>query len=559
MIQRIKTCLEQSTTKSITVDRISKCLIPTIKQSESDHTRTASHDLLIRGGFIRQSHAGLYTFLPLGMRVLTKLESIIDREMRNVDGQKVSMPCLLSSENWKKTGRWSGGNEMFKLKDRKNGEYLLAPTHEEEVTSLASSLVSSFRQLPLRIYQIGKKYRDELRPRSGLLRAKEFIMKDMYSFDKTEEEALKTYDEVSGAYRSIMKQLSIPYAVAEADTGNIGGTRSHEYHVISPVGEDTILSCANCGYDANVEKAVGKMVEAKRGELKLPFPLDKVPAIREMKVFSQSYGSVYSDCDAQKYYLIIVPEGRSINSIKLEKIVNIEGPLVLVEGSTIDASKLQSITVYMDSNIAFDSASITQVHDLIETTDGDTCIKCNDSKSSVLETKRAIEVGHTFYLGTRYSKPLEATFKNSNQKLVEFEMGCYGIGVSRLISAVIEASHDSKGIIWPQSISPYSICIIPIFSRCDRSYNSDIVQLGLNTIDLVDPTLLNAGEVIVDDRDAGVGFKLKDAALIGYPLVFVLGNDFMEKGIIEIHVRRTGEVLYVSEIGELKNILDNLK
>nr|KAJ3422299.1 hypothetical protein HK105_000336 [Polyrhizophydium stewartii] len=433
--------------------RLSQLLVPTTKESDAS-ANTQSHDLLLRGGFIRQSSAGVYSYLPFGLRVLGKLEAIIDEEMESVGGQKVSLPCLLSSESWKATGRWeTTGAEMFKVKDRKHSEFLLSPTHEEEITSLVASLVSSHRQLPLRLYQIGRKYRDELRPRSGLLRAREFIMKDMYSFDVSEDAALDTYEQVQGAYVRILKRIGAPFAVAEADTGNIGGSRSHEYHFISPDG--TL---------ANI--------------------------------------------------VVVYQAGREVNPLRLKKLDSLLGATVRPLDNEAPADAAQTIAI-IDNSLGEHSAAKVEA------------------------------IGHTFYLGTKYSAPLGAEFHDSEQRARPIVMGCYGIGVSRMIAAIVEASHDGRGIIWPRAIAPFEVCIVPLQQpkHADRqariSAQLDALVASLNKV-------LGKRNVVVDDRDAQFGFKMNDAALVGYPFVVVIGRSFLERGQIELHSRADGSVTLAS-------------
>ncbi|KAJ3277090.1 hypothetical protein HDV01_000142 [Terramyces sp. JEL0728] len=454
--------------------------------------------------------------------------------MRAVDGQKVSMPCLLSSEHWKVTGRWNTTSEMYKLNDRKKSEFLLGPTHEEEVTSLVSSLVNSFKSLPLRVYQIGKKYRDELRPRGGLLRAKEFVMKDMYSFDVSEQKALETYDQ------NIQKV---------GDSICCGGSRSHEYHLISPVGEDTILTCSSCNYTANIEKAVG-VPAIEEGSMEIPQwfnPNTPLPSINKA-----SQGLVYRSDSKEgfQYSLLVIPHGRKVNAIKLEKNLSLTNPLVINELESEFKGK-----IIIDSSLGEyeGCASI----DIIDTEEGDGCSNCKtDKRNGTLKTERAIEVGHTFYLGTKYSAPLRATFKDSAQKSVVFEMGCYGIGVSRLISGIIEASHDRHGMIWPTAVAPYKVCIVPIYDKCNREMNKDMEKILSQLVYDLSPSLLD--DVVLDDRDSSFGFKMKDAQLIGYPYVVVAGQAFLERGILEIHERRGGKMREIADVNVLRSFLQSI-
>ncbi|CAG8747145.1 4506_t:CDS:2, partial [Dentiscutata erythropus] len=417
-----------------------------------------SHQLMIRAGLIRQSSSGVYSLLPFALRSIEKIEKIIDQEMRNVE---IITPYFIKRQ-FVEADRtmecyWERG--LFKeLKlnsnfdpvedDRKTSDFCLAPTHEEEITQLVANDIFSYRQLPLRLYQIGRKFRDEMRPRAGLLRGREFIMKDLYTFDATEEAALKTYEEINEAYKKIFTRIGLPFAVAEADTGNIGGTKSHEFHILSPVGEDLILSCLRCGYTSNEECAHG------------------------------------------------------------------------IDNNRCPVCYKDSITSHDPDNF------------------------------HPLESNRAIEVGHTFLLGTKYSDPLKATFAPENKgELLSIQMGCYGIGVSRMLAAIIESSHDSKGIIWPQSVAPYRVCIIPggdepeITEKIRSLYDFLISECnGLND------------EVLIDDRmNLSFGYRMKDAELLGYPWLMIIGKKFLESGKIEIHNRHNNQRKYL-EFNEIKNL-----
>ncbi|KAJ1344457.1 proline-tRNA ligase [Batrachochytrium salamandrivorans] len=501
--------------------RLSKLLLPTSKDSDPS-ANSASHDLLLRGGFIRQSSAGIYSYLPFGLRVLDKLEAIIDDEMQHIGGQKISLPCLLSSAPWKATGRWeTTGPEMFKVKDRKNSEFLLSPTHEEEITSLVASLVSSHRQLPLRLYQIGRKYRDELRPRSGLLRAREFIMKDMYSFDSSEEAALDTYTLVQSAYHRILSRIGIPFVVAEADTGNIGGTRSHEYHFTSSVGEDTVLACSECGYIANEEKLL---------VLLRAVPLKSFPELADLCIKETVAKRVESTGSAG---VVVLDESVGNSTVSLLK-------------SAIEKSAIPG-DVVIQANI-------------ITAEEGDQCIHCHSQPekpltspngeiskpiSGHLKATRAIEIGHTFYLGTKYSEPLNAKFMSPTQGQHTIIMGCYGMGVSRMVSAIVEASHDKNGIIWPLSVAPYKVCIIALPQK-NNADNQEKVDAEVQRLVQVFGSTYGKSNIVVDDRDfVQYGYKMKDAQLVGYPFVAIVGKSFLEKGTIELHSREKGTIEHV--------------
>ncbi|KAG0003032.1 hypothetical protein BGZ80_003618 [Entomortierella chlamydospora] len=546
-----------------------------------------SQQLLLRAGMMRQSSSGIYSILPYGQRILDKIEGIIDEELENIGCQKLSLPNLLTSENWKKTGRWeSTGQEMFKVKDRRGSDFLLAPTHEEEVTSLIANEVQSYRQLPIRVYQVGRKFRDELRARSGLLRGKEFLMKDLYTFDVSEEEALKTYDEVVLAYRRIMKRLGVPYAVAEADTGNIGGTHSHEFHILSRVGEDSLLSCSSCGYTSNEERAVGviptdiskaatkfrnsqpvpKWVEsldvaprsAVRINPKLQFGIMKTPPTDETKPEVCTLVAVATSGD------------RDVNEVKVSKAI---GKMEFVESMDeikplLGEGKVDKLMLCVDQSlypgqeptrskqveingtaIPEELSSIMRSKDSTKSLEvvygdyhnckpGDSCPHCFKIRGTnePMEITRAIEIGHTFMLGTKYSRPLDAVFSPADGGAAEpIQMGCYGLGITRLLASIIEASHDKKGIIWPESVAPFRVVIV-------TSEDEECIKVAENVYDVVQDGLNAKSEVTIDDRvDTTLGFKMKDAELIGYPWMVIIGKGFLRTGKVEVQSRKTGE------------------
>ncbi|CAG8551861.1 7817_t:CDS:2 [Rhizophagus irregularis] len=518
---------------------LSKIFLPTTKnvsniKSKQKHEQEEniiceSYRLMIRAGLIRRSSSGMYSLLPLALRSLDKIERIIDFEMTSIGAQKLSLSILLSASTWKQTGRWkSAGSELFRLKDRKGSEYCLAPTHEEEITQLVGHEIASYRQLPLRLYQIGKKYRDEMRPRYGLLRGREFIMKDLYTFDTSEEAALRTYEEVLIAYKNIFNKIGVPFVIADADSGNIGGTKSHEFHFLSQVGEDMILTCSNCGYSANEERAYGS----------LPLTKQAGNGVNKKPIFN------FGISKNNRLIICILGSGYVLNVFKLKA-----------------AAKLFLSNKLFDENIykliQSNKHIITMHHgDFHNTSPGDGCPICSMSSVShnnPLIGHNAIEVGHTFLLGTKYSEPLKATFAPETPQnmgeLRPIQMGCYGIGISRMLAAIIESSYDEHGIIWPSSVAPYRVCIIP---------NSDeplIQQATRNLFDLLTSISheLN-GEVLIDDRtNLSLGYRIKDSELVGYPWMMILGKRFLESGRVEIHERRTRKILDVN-FDEIKNI-----
>ncbi|KAM3584421.1 hypothetical protein VKS41_003236 [Umbelopsis sp. WA50703] len=547
--------------------------------------------------------------LPMGLRTIEKVENIIDEEMKAIGGQKLALPLVLSSELWKKTGRWNKmGGELFKLQDRKESDFLLAPTHEEEITHIVANELSSYRQLPIRLFQIGRKYRDEMRPRSGLLRGREFTMKDLYTFDESIETASATYDEVQGAYQRIFKRIGVPFAVAEADTGNIGGSRSHEYHVLSSVGEDTLLTCPSCSYTANEEKAIGilpheqqQAAEASSSPKQIDNYLDLVT--NDLKNFQLARISVTATSgkggetviEENAMVAVYSQPKRDINILKVHDFMkkHIESkaaqqgdfsqvnvtltPITLSQDSQTANDQLyrtKSVHVLHDesllNNPLFDldekckqwnqvlgaanmPVTVHAVGDFRSAKEGDLCSNCHThNKSSQLVTKKAIEVAHTFLLGTRYSQALECSFTPREPATggvkSPVQMGCYGIGVSRLAASVIESLHDERGMVWPTSIAPYRVCILVADTRSEESntiaddlYDQLNGQSSLSTHVLTD-------QVILDDRKGGFGFKIRDAEMIGYPFVVIVGKKALNDGKVEIKERRSGEESHQVEL-----------
>lgn len=414
----------------------------------------ATHELLTTAGFVSHPSAGLAHVLPLGLRIQRKIENIVRQELDAIGCGEISLSNLSSADLWKKTGRYDNA-ELFKL-----GDMLLAPTHEEEVTQLVGGVISSPRDLPVLFYQIGRKYRDEARPRSGLLRGKEFTMKDLYSFDKDEISALDNYSQVRSAYDRIFERLGIPVASVFADSGAIGGSHSHEYHVVHASGEDTLVTCSKCDYAANIEVA-------------------------ESAAAGKSQDTTVTTVDG---VAVTHPTSHSVNPRLVKQVL-----------SKQEAGGEQT-TALTDAS----------PHNLTTPIPGDSCAIC----SSPLEFSNAIEVGHTFYLGQKYSKPLNATFKNSENKETPVYMGCYGIGITRLIAAVAEVSRDEHGLRWPAQIAPFEHVII----GDEKVVKEKSAELQ--------PYLHDA---VLDDRPKkSIGWKIKEAQLMGFPKVVVVKKDKIE-------------------------------
>ena len=401
--------------------KFSEFFIPTLKEEPSE-AEIASHSLAIRAGLIRKTASGIYSFLPLGLKVLRKIEEIVRQEMNSAGAIELFLPVLQPSDLWEKSGRWKEyGPEMFRLKDRNKRDFCLGPTHEELITYLAYLDLKSYKDLPINLYQIQVKFRDEIRPRYGLLRAREFIMKDSYSFCRTDDDLEVIYKKMHNAYCRILERIGLSYRVVEADTGLIGGSSSHEFIILADNGEDKLVFCPGCEYSANFE-----MSESSSGK------------------------------------------------------------------------------------------------------DSGSCIHCGGK----LKAEKGIEIGHIFKLGTKYSDSLDAKFVDIDGKLKPLIMGCYGIGITRMLAAAIEQQHDSKGIIWPVSIAPFMVNIIVTTGK-----NEEFLKAG----DLVYRTLTGLDvEVLYDDREVNAGIKFKDSDLIGIPIRFILGRKFLENQIIDVEYRKDG-------------------
>ena len=461
-------------------NRLSNVFLPsgnvTLKSVENSGL---GHELLLKAGYIRQSTAGIYSLLPLGVRVMERLERRIDHYMSLLGASKISLPNLAPRRIWEQTGRWeSSGRELFKIQDRKDAEFCLAPTHEEVVTKMVAADVNGYRQLPVRVYQIGRKFRDERRPRGGLLRGKEFVMKDLYTFDDGVEKAHATYRDVSDVYKAFFESLGVPYHVAEADSGNIGGDLSHEYHLPSKIGEDTLLTCSSCQYVANQEVAS----YIKTGPRKLRFG-----------------HQVYRD---SVFFETSIPAGKSLNMTQFTK-----------RAQALDESLTTLIPIApQEGQTSRYHSGHTTTHTIedppIQIEQDDPCPRC----SGPLKEVKAIEIGHTFHLGTKYSTPLNFKYSNQQNQSVAPEMGCHGIGVSRLLAALAELKHDDHGLNWPEGMAPYDTAIV--------------VDSGFEAIaDKVYDSL--TGHRVIDDRmGKSIAYKVKDMHLMGIPRVLVIGKHF---------------------------------
>ena len=544
--------------------RYSNAYIPTRKEDPAE-AEVISHKLLIRAGFIRQVAAGIYSFLPLGWRVVRKVEQIVREEMNRAGALEVLLPAVQPAQLWEESGRWEFyGPELLRFTDRKDNSYCLGPTHEEVITDLVRDEVRSYKQLPLNLYQIQTKFRDEIRPRAGLMRGREFIMKDAYSFDADADAARASYQVMFDAYNRIFERCGLRFRPVEADTGNIGGSLSHEFQVLADSGEDAITSCPSCGYTANVEMAeiapADKRDETALAELTKVDTPDK-RTVEEVTEFlgveaSQLVKTLLYVAD-EKVVAVLVPGDAEGNEVKIKKVLYAEVLEMATDDVVQEATKAPvgyAGPVGLDCRIVADhsvkamknfvvGANAADAHytganwgrdfEVTEWVDvrlagaGDPCGRCN----TPFDAYRGIEVGHVFYLGTKYSKSMGATFLNTDGKALPFEMGCYGIGITRIVSAAIEQNHDNNGIIWPMALAPYEVTILALQNRDEevmaaaQKLHDDLETAGL--------------EVLLDARDERPGFKFKDADLLGIPIRIVVGGRGLKEGIVE--VRRRGE------------------
>ncbi len=540
-----------------------RSLIQTLREDPGD-AEIDSHKLMVRAGLMKKVAGGLYTYLPLGMRVLNKVIRIVREEMDRAGALEIVMPILQPGELWKTSGRWEAmGPGMFRLKDRAAHDYALSPTAEEIVTDVVNGVVSSYRQLPVTVYQIQWKFRDEIRPRFGLMRSKEFLMKDAYSFDVSLEAADLSYRAMFEAYKRVFARCGLNAVPVEADTGDIGGKSSHEFHVLADSGEDGIASCAACGYAANLEKAERK-VAAAAFEPCGPCRPAPTPAksIEEMVKFfgvpaTKMVKTLVYLADG-KPVLFCVRGDRDLNEVKAKRLVGAKS-FALADFETVrrvtgapvgyagPVKPAEDVPVYADldlkgakgmitggnmpeendlNDVDFDrDCTIAAYADLVVVRDGDACPHCGKP----LAIKRGIEVGHVFKLGTKYTDAFKATFKNAELQDKVMVMGCYGIGVSRTLQAVIEQSHDQNGIVWPASVAPYQVVI--------ENLDPDKADVTRTADDLEKALEAQGVDVIVDDRAERPGVKFKDADLIGFPVRVVVGGKSLAQGVVEVKRR----------------------
>ena len=544
--------------------RWSQALIPTLKESPADAV-APSHVLLLRAGMIRQLGAGAYTYLPLGFRVLNKVVAIVREEMNAAGGQEMLMPALQPVELWKESGRFGNmGGILMELTVGGNSAVVLGPTHEEVVTDVVRDLVRSYKQLPITLYQIQTKFRDEPRPRFGIIRTREFIMKDAYSFDANVEQLAKSYDAMYEAYCRIFDRCALPYVIVEAESGPIGGDSSHEFMVPAESGEDSIIQCPSCGYAANVERAEIGAGAAPNAHDAAASPFEKVATpnkrtIQEvcdfLKVAPATSAKLMVFLADGKPVAALIRGDHEANEAKVRRAfgastlapaepdailkatgapIGFLGPLGIKIPLAVDAAvaSLPSVVVggnevdvHLKGVVPGRDFALGHVADLRNASEGDPCPRCG----APMAVRHGIEIGHVFKLGTKYSKAMGATFLDDKGAEAPIIMGCYGIGVSRLLAAAVEASRDGNGILWPLSIAPYQVVVVPL-----QVQNEAVVAAAEA---LVAQFEASGVDVLLDDRDARPGVKFKDADLIGVPLRVVVGERGLKEGTIEVKWR----------------------
>jgi len=542
-------------------------LVPTLREAPAD-AEIPSHQLLLRAGLIRKLAGGVYTFLPLGLRTLRKIERIIREEMDRAGALEVAMPALQPPEIWEASGRaQTAGDVLFKLKDSTGRQWFLSPTAEEVITTLAANEINSYRQLPKNFYQVSVKFRDEIRPRFGLMRAKEFIMKDAYSFDTTDEGAMASYQKMYDAYKRIFARCGLQSFPVEADTGVIGGSHSHEFMIPAATGENEVAYCEACGYAANIEKATSGIPKTAARELGAAVEKFSTPGVVSIEALAKEPYKVAANRQIKtlvyiadsKPVIILVRGDDQLNETKLmaktgaiaarpatpEECVatlgakpgslgavlnvpadvkvyadeRLRGANDMATGANEDGFHLKNVSIKRD-------IKVSEWFDLRTVNAGEPCGKC----AKPLKIRRAIEVGHVFKLGTKYSAKLNATFLDADGARKPSVMGCYGIGVTRTLQAVVEQSNDKDGIVWPIAVAPYTVCITPLgvapgspaMTLAEKIY-TELTARGV--------------DVILDDRDERPGVKFKDADLVGFPIRVAIGEKGLAKGEVEVKPR----------------------
>ncbi len=565
--------------------KLSQLLAPTLKEEPTD-AEVVSHKLLVRAGMIRQVARGIYDLLPLGLRAVRRVEAIVRDEMNRAGAQEILMPAVCPAELWQESGRWQRyGPELLRFKDRHERDFCFGPTHEEVVTDIVRREIRSYRQLPLNLYQIQVKFRDEVRPRFGLMRGREFLMKDGYSFHASEEDCRREYDNMFQAYSRIFHRCGLEFRPVEADTGAIGGSRSHEFQVLAESGEDAVASCPSCGYAANVELAAARAEPRATASSRM---LEKVstPGQRTVEEVSAFLGvpaerfvkTLVYVTDAGDPVVALVRGDRSLSEAKLknalaagavtladERIVErvtgapigFAGPVGLKTRMVADSWLRGIHDAFTGANeadrhwVGFDlerDAPEVEFADLVAVAEGDRCGRCGDGR---FEIRRGIEVGQVFYLGRKYSEAMRATFLDAGGKERVIEMGTYGIGITRTVAAAIEQNHDANGIIWPISLAPFSAIVVPV-NQAEETVRS--------TAERIYGELRGRGvDALIDDRDERPGVKFKDADLIGIPLRVTVGPKALARGNVELKARRADKAVEIPAAEAAARIADEIE
>ena len=566
--------------------RATNLYAPTLRNTPAE-AEIASHQLMYRAGLIRKSAGGMYTYLPLAWRTIRKIEQIIREEMDAAGGQEIMMPILQPSELWEESGRWGAyGAEMIRVKDRHDREFCMGPTHEEMITALVRDELRSYKQLPVMLYQIQDKFRDERRPRFGVMRSREFIMKDLYSFDKDVEGMNESYRKMYVAYSNIFTRCGLNFRAVEADSGAIGGGHSEEFTVLAPEGESRIACCDACSYAASDEKAALRPIDAPE-EAELPLEKVATPGTHTIALLAEylkvpvekTIKAVAYQAEDDTLILAFLRGDHEVNEVKLANAVpgarelrmadeaairaaggcpGFMSPIGIAEGThiVVDETAMRMHNAvsganeqdfhYTNVNPKRDFGTVT-VADIRLVAEGDECPACENGH---LHIGRGIEAGQIFALGTKYSEAMGATFLDEAGKAQPLQMGCYGIGVGRTMAAAIEQNNDEHGIIWPRAIAPYEVVVVAVNAKVPEqlAYAEEVYE-----------ELRTAGvDVLLDDRRERAGVKFNDCDLIGYPVRIAIGPKTIENGSIEVKVRKTGELVNFARDTYLKGVQDML-
>lgn len=575
--------------------KMSKLFVQTLREFPSD-AEVISHKMLVRAGYIRKVTSGVYNYLPLMWRVLKKIENIVREEMDNAGAQELLMPFVQPQELWEESGRWEKyGRELMRLKDRHDRGMCLGPTHEEIITAIARDGIKSYKQMPVNLYQIQSKFRDEIRPRFGLLRGREFLMKDAYSFDVDEAGLEKEYQNMAQAYTKIFERCGLETKMVQSDTGAIGGSMSHEFMVITTTdsGENDVFYCDKCDYAANSDHAVSKLLEtivdggfSKAAIVDTP----DTKTIEELAEFLKVQPTVILKTLVyiadKKSVLVLIRGDKAVEETKLKNALGVNelriatageieelmiekgfnadkgfiGPIGMQGVWTIADESIQNLKNFIvgcnqkdkhlvGANFESDFPTPKKFVDIRLVEKGDSCVHCG----APLNVTRGIEVGNIFKLGTKYSKPMKAVFTDIDGKEKPYVMGCYGIGVSRTAAAAVERYHDESGIMWPTAIAPYHVIVVPVNIK-------DELQMKV-AIEIYEKLLGQGIEVVIDDRDERPGVKFKDADLIGFPYKITVGKTIQEEqgGLVEFKIRKTGEMVTIKPEEATEKIISELK